>query len=63
MATLPIVVPFQTPAQKYEIVKQAIVNRKPIGAIYDGKVRCYVHMSLASIKTVDFRPFSTSTAA
>jgi hypothetical protein len=39
MATLPIVVPFQTPAQKYEIVKQAIINRKPIGAIYDGKVR------------------------
>jgi hypothetical protein len=38
MATLPIV-PFQTPAQKYDILKQAIINRQPVGAIYGGRVR------------------------
>jgi hypothetical protein len=37
MATFPIVL--QTPAEKYEIVKQAIINKQPVGAVYGGHVR------------------------
>jgi hypothetical protein len=38
MATLPIV-PFQTSAQKYQIVKDAILARRPLAAIYKDRVR------------------------
>jgi|HubBroStandDraft_2_1064218.scaffolds.fasta_scaffold753400_1 hypothetical protein len=38
MATLPIS-PFQTLNAKYDIVKNAILLRSPVSAIYDGRVR------------------------
>jgi hypothetical protein len=38
MATLPIS-PFQTLNEKFTIVKNAILGRKPVSAIYDGRIR------------------------
>ena len=49
MATLPIV-HFQTPAEKYRLIQQAIINRCPISALYDGRARMLCPHVLGSDK-------------